>query len=201
MTLKLTALTAAIALCGGIACSSNTGSPVSPSAATVVANEVTADARRSAEPSIVDIASSNPNFSTLVAAVMKAGLVGTLNGTRHYTVFAPTNDAFNAAAVVLNTALNLKLVDGEGNGLGDELVDALPASALAPVLLYHVTNGDRNSTSVLAAGKVQMLDGNTATVANGQIGGAAFSSLLDLRARNGIVHVLNGVMVPPGLLP
>ncbi len=201
MNVKMTALSAVMALFGGVACSSNGGSPVSPSAASVAANDITAEARRSAEPSIVDIATSNPNFSTLVAAVSKAGLVDTLNGTKHYTVFAPTNAAFNAAAVVLNDALKLNLVDGEGDGLGDELVDALPASALAPVLLYHVTNGDRNSTSVLASGKVQMLDGNTATVAGGRIGGAPFGGLLNVRARNGIVHVLDGVMVPPGLLP
>ncbi|TNF61130.1 MAG: hypothetical protein EP306_07365, partial [Burkholderiales bacterium] len=93
---------------------------------------------------IVEIASANPDFSTLVAAVVKADLAGALSGSDLLTVFAPTNAAFDAAAQAIG------LADGPA------LVDALPADALASVLLYHVVAG-RNLSSSLTAGDLDTL--------------------------------------------
>jgi transforming growth factor-beta-induced protein len=146
---------------------------------------------RSSLPSIAGIAVANPDFSTLVAALQKAGLVETFDGARHYTVFAPTNAAFDAAAAAL----------GIGGG-GAGLVAALDSATLTSVLTYHVTRGDRNSTSVLAAGRLKMLDGNTTaiTVSGGaaKIDNASIVAV-DIRASNGIVHVIDGVLLPPSL--
>jgi uncharacterized surface protein with fasciclin (FAS1) repeats len=175
-------------LVGGAAC---TGS----SAAFTAPSPVGAPAALDARPSlgtIVDIATGNPNFSTLVAALDRAGLVATFQGSRHYTVFAPTNAAFDAAAAAL--------VGPGATGL--DLVNGLPIEALAAVLSYHVTRGDRNATSVVSAGSVVMLDKNAATISVAN-GGAKIDNAnivtTDLRASNGIVHVIDAVLLPPSL--
>ena len=191
MAVKSIVLMGVAALLTSVACSSNPASPVSPSATAATTSEGAMEARRSAEPSIAEIAVSG-GFSTLVAALDKAGLVGTFNGNKHFTVFAPTNAAFTDAAVMLQ----IPDVAAPSGVDGLDLVAALSPDELAAVLLYHVTNGDRNSTSVLAAGKLVMLDGNQATVSAGRIDNATITAV-DVRARNGIVHVIDAVILPP----
>jgi len=135
--------------------------------------------------SIVEIAAGNPDFTTLVAAVQAAGVVDTLNGNRHFTVFAPTNDAF--ADIGLN-ATN---------------IDEVPTDALTDILLYHVTPGNRTSKSVLSAPRIKMT--NSGVVHPALIGGvaqieAANSTATivapDIKARNGVVHVIDAVLLP-----
>jgi transforming growth factor-beta-induced protein len=159
--------------------------PTSPSAAAGPDSATS----RAFDPTIAAIAAANPAFSTLVAALVKANLVDTFNGRQHFTVFAPTNDAFDALAAAF------------GQPSGAALVDALDVATLTSVLTYHVTRGDRNATSVLAAGSLRMLDGNIAEVST--VGGPSIAGApivrTDIRASNGIVHVLGGVMVPPSL--
>ena len=191
MAVKSIVLMGVAALLTSVACSSSPASPVSPSATAATTSEGAMEARRSAEPSIAEIAVSG-GFSTLVAALDKAGLVGTFNGNKHFTVFAPTNAAFTDAAVMLQ----IPDVAAPSGVDGLDLVAALSPDELAAVLLYHVTNGDRNSTSVLAAGKLVMLDGNQATVSAGRIDNATITAV-DVRARNGIVHVIDAVILPP----
>jgi uncharacterized surface protein with fasciclin (FAS1) repeats len=147
---------------------------------------------RAALPTIAGTAvAAAPEFTTLVAALSKAGLVETFNGTQQYTVFAPTNQAFDDAAVALF---------GPGN-TGTDLVNALSVEQLTQVLVYHVAQGDRRAQGVISSGQVKMLDGNFApiTSANGKyyIAGAEILST-DLVASNGIIHVIGFVMVPPG---
>ncbi len=135
---------------------------------------------RSNLPTIVGIATSNPDFSTLVLALQKAGLVSTFNDNRHFTVFAPTNAAFDAAAAQFNLPN------------GPALIAALDVQTLTAILTFHLTRGDRNSTSVVSAGKVRMLDGNTATVtASGGVVKIENATIIatDIRASNGIIHV------------
>ena len=145
---------------------------------------------RAALPTIAGIAVSNKDFSTLVAALSKAGLVDTFSGSQQYTVFAPTNAAFDAAAVALL---------GAGND-GMDLVNALSVEKLTQVLVYHVAQGDRRAQGVISSGQVKMLDGNVAqiTSANGKyyIAGAEILDT-DIVASNGIIHVIGFVMVPP----
>jgi uncharacterized surface protein with fasciclin (FAS1) repeats len=164
---------------------SDSSSPAAPSALE------NADASgRPSLPTIAGIASADANFSTLVQALSKAGLVATFDGTRQYTVFAPTNAAFDAAAAAF------------GYGDGPALVSALDIGALTSILTYHATLGDRNATSVVASGSVRMLDGNTATIS--QAGGAvkidnATIVATDIRASNGLIHVIDAVLLPPSL--
>lgn len=154
-----------------------------------------APAARADKPgdSIVDIASGNPNFSTLVAAVDKAGLVGALDGNRMFTVFAPTNAAFDAAA---------KAVLEDPAATGMDLVNALSAEALAPILLYHVAPGERFSGDVLGAERIRTLskgflfvDGTT-LIGNNSSAGLIAPDLIDIDASNGVIHAIDFVLLP-----
>lgn len=137
---------------------------------------------------IVEIAASNPDFSTLVAAVVKADLVDALDGPKRVTVFAPTNAAFDALAAQL----------GFADGMA--LVNALSAEELTPILLYHVTNGNRAANTLRPPATVRMLSGDTAEVmATGPgmrtIDGQPILAT-NIRASNGFIHVIGGVMLP-----
>jgi len=173
---------------------------MSPAAPTSVASDSaissgSAEAKggRAALPTIAEAAMANPAFSTLVAALKKAGLVDTFDGSRQYTVFAPTNEAFDDAAAALL---------GPGK-TGMDLVEALPADRLTQVLVYHVAQGDRRAQGVISSGQVKMLDGNFAPVtsADGKFYIAGVEILAtDIIVRNGVIHVLGFVMLPPGFL-
>jgi uncharacterized surface protein with fasciclin (FAS1) repeats len=173
---------------------SDTMSPAAPSPAASVTEEarggIPNENSRAALPTIAAIAVGNADFSTLVAALSKAGLVETFSGKQQFTVFAPTNAAFDAAAEALL---------GPGN-TGLDLINALDVETLTAILKYHVTQGDRNAQAVLSSGQVRMLDGNVAqvTIQDGSafIAGAPIV-LTDVLASNGIVHVIGAVMLPP----
>ncbi len=66
------------------------------------------------------------------------------------------------------------------------------------ILAFHVTPGDRRAESVLSAGQLRMLDGNWATISGGAIEGATISDV-DTEARNGIVHQIEAVILPPSV--
>jgi len=182
------ALMAGVSLLGATACNSTPGY-TAPSAT----GGASATEGRSSDPTIAGLAASSPDFSSLVAALSKAGLVETFDGDRHFTVFAPTNTAFdNAAKALLNDA----------TATGADLVAALDVDTLTAVLTYHVTLGDRNSKSVLAAGTLRMLDDNWTTIrVTGGVATIDDAEIVqtDLRASNGIVHVIDAVMLPPSL--
>lgn len=156
----------------------------------VVAVAISAPWKTEAAPpgnqTIVEIAVADPdNFSTLVAAVQRAGLVDTLNGRRHFTVFAPTDDAF--AEIGLNA----------GN------IDTVPIPVLKNILLYHVTDGDRNSQSVIPAERVRMANGEFVfpqlTPGGAIIEGANSTATIiipDVNASNGVIHVIDTVLLP-----
>jgi len=147
-----------------------------------------ADEARSKLPSITDIAETAEGFGILYAALQAAGLDDTFDGTRHYTVFAPTDEAFADLLGTLGLTAEQLLAD---------------TALLNTVLSYHVTRGDRYSGSVLAAGALKMLDGNLASVSVTQAGAMiedAVITTVDIKASNGVVHVINKVITPPGLL-
>lgn len=132
---------------------------------------------------IVDIAAGNEDFSTLVAALQAAGLADTLNSEGPFTVFAPTNAAFEA------------LPEGTVEAL---LAD--PAGDLTQILLYHVVPG-----RVMAA---DLSDGLTATTVNGAdvtftiaddtaMVNDANIVTTDIEASNGVIHVIDAVILPP----
>lgn len=140
---------------------------------------------------IVEIAAGNSDFSTLVYAVQKAGLVDTLNGNRNFTVFAPTNAAFDAAAAA---------VLGPG-ATGRQLVDALDVPTLTNILLYHVSPGERFSPDVLSAERIRTMN-KSFTFVNGTtiVGNNSSANLVvpfvDIDASNGVIHVIDFVLLP-----
>jgi uncharacterized surface protein with fasciclin (FAS1) repeats len=140
-------------------------------------------------------------FDILQTAVIKAGLVDALNGTDKYTVFAPTDAAFvSTFSGLLGTSLTeQEVIDFiNGGGVGD--------GALAGILLYHVEPGRHFSNSVLPkkAGQVKIIDtlnGSTFTVnSSGAIstssGGSATVVAANIPAANGVIHVIDAVLLP-----
>ena len=135
----------------------------------------------SAEGTIVDIAKASDDFNVLVAAVGEAGLVDALGGNKQLTVFAPTDQAFEDLA----------------EELGVELGDLLELENLADILLYHVTNGRRYSQSVVNAPRLRMLNGGTVSVDGTDLNGDQADIVgTDIEASNGVVHVIDGVLLP-----
>ena len=142
------------------------------------------------EQTIVDIAVGNADFSILVDALSKAGLVDALNGTGSFTVFAPTNAAFQN----LFTALGV-------TGIED-----LSAEVLTPILLYHVIGSEVKSTQ-LSNGYVETLSAFTpgdhaikllVDLESGvQINGMSNVTSADIMASNGVIHIIDEVLLPP----
>jgi len=189
--MKLRALTIA-AVAGSLvlaACGEDDNSAVETTAAaaetTAAATETTAGMAE--EPgTIVDVASGNPDFSTLVAAVGAAGLVETLSGEGPFTVFAPTNDAFAALPA----------------GLVDKLLLPENKDVLTQILTYHVVSGAVMAADV-AAGEVPSVEGSAivVTVDGGtvKLNDSATVVATDVMASNGVIHVIDAVILPPGL--
>jgi uncharacterized surface protein with fasciclin (FAS1) repeats len=136
------------------------------------------------DKNIVEIASANPDFSTLVAAVSAAGLAETLSGPGPFTVFAPTNAAFEALPA----------------GTVDTLLKD-PTGDLASILKLHVLSGAVDSKAAIAAagGNVDSLGGKISVALDGEkliVGGATVTTA-DLKASNGIIHVIDAVITTP----
>ena len=196
MTNLLKVLALGVLSFGVISCSSPTASsPVDPSSAagvptslspgnsSVLTTPLPAAGAKPGDKTIVDLVlADDGEFDVLQAAVVRAGLVDALNGTTQHTVFAPTDLAFVTTLGVANEAAAI------------DAVNALTVDALTDILLYHVTNGRRNSTSVLGAPRYQMLNGDTLTRDSLVAAGIATT---DISASNGIVHVINAVLLPP----
>lgn len=135
-------------------------------------------------PTVVEIAQQNALFSTLVLAVIKADLATTLSGAGPFTVFAPTNDAFAALFTTLG-------VTG---------IDALSKAQLTPILLAHVVSGNVQSGS-LVSGTVPTLNTakslNVVVATSGvTIDGSIHVIKADVQGKNGVVHVIDKVIVP-----
>ena len=129
---------------------------------------------------IIDTAMSNPQFSTLVTAIKAAGLVDTLKGAGPFTVFAPTNAAF---AKIPKKKLNAVLAD---------------KALLTKILTYHVVSGKVMSTD-LKAGPVKTVEGSNATIklSPAPMVGNAKIIKADIAASNGVIHVIDTVLMPP----
>lgn len=148
--------------------------------------EETSDGEMAEEPAtVVDIALSSPDFSILVEALTAAGLVETLQGPGPFTVFAPTNDAFAQALTDLNLTKE----------------ELLASPDLASILTYHVVPALVDSAAAVAADgtEVPTVNGDTIAVSvvdgNVMVDGATVTTV-DLKAGNGIVHVIDSVILP-----
>ena len=166
-----------------------------PSGAAAAGNSMVGGAEMFADKPIATNASAAPNLSTLVAAVTQAGLGETLSGPGPFTVFAPTNDAFGKVDKATLDSL---------------MTDAKKAD-LTKVLTYHVVSGKMTAADLAAkiaagGGKATLktveggdltltMEGDKVKVA-GMGGSTAWVSQADVMQSNGVVHVVDGVLLP-----
>lgn len=137
---------------------------------------------------IVAVASAAPDFSTLVAAVQAAGLVETLQGPGPFTVFAPTNDAFAALPA----------------GLVDALLLPENKETLTKILTYHVVAGKVMAADLSDGQVVETVNGESLTVnIDGDMvtltdaaGNTVNVTATDIEGSNGVIHVIDGVLLP-----
>jgi uncharacterized surface protein with fasciclin (FAS1) repeats len=169
-TLAGVALAATLAACGGSSSSSSSATSSMSGAASAPAHS-----------NIVQTAVAAGDFKTLVSLVKKAGLVGALSGRGPLTVFAPTDAAF--AAVPKTTLAEL----GKN-----------PAK-LKAVLLYHVVKGDVTAAQVTKLRSTKTLEGGSVPVhvTSGKVYvGDAQVTKTDVMTSNGVIHVINRVLIP-----
>ena len=133
---------------------------------------------------IVDIASNDERFSTLVTALQAADLVETLQSDGPFTVFAPTNDAFAALP----------------EGTLETLLKPENKEMLQGILLYHVAEGSVMASQVVELDEVMTVYGETVDVEveDGTVMiGDATVVITDIEASNGVIHVIDSVLLPP----
>ena len=184
-TLRLTLAIGALALA---ACSDATAPVATSDDASL--SRAAAAAAKPGTATIVELAQGTSALSTLVFAIgysdanCGTSFAATLSSTDgQYTVFAPTNAAFSTLI----------------GALGESVV--LSCDVLPTVLAFHVTRGRHTSTSVLAHESIRMLSGERAAVEGTTIAGAPLNlGLVNISASNGIVHVVDGVLLPPSIL-
>jgi len=143
---------------------------------------VEATAPEETEMNIVGVASAAGNFSTLVTAIQAAGLEETLSSKGPFTVFAPTDEAF---AALPEGTLDSLLKDKE---------------ALTKVLTYHVASGEYMAADVVEMSSITTLEGSTLPVNTTDGGvkvGDANVTATDIKASNGVIHVIDKVLIPP----
>jgi uncharacterized surface protein with fasciclin (FAS1) repeats len=136
-------------------------------------------------PNVVEVAQSvnaqTGEFSTLIAAIVRAGLVDDLSAAGPFTVFAPTDAAFAAL------------------GLNASNIATVPIPDLTAILLYHVAPGRLAASAVVARNQITMAGGGVTQVRLEN--GAAFINdarilTTDVDASNGVIHIINAVLMP-----
>ncbi|MEO9782637.1 MAG: fasciclin domain-containing protein [Sedimentitalea sp.] len=141
---------------------------------------------KAADMDIVDTAVSNGSFTTLVAAVQAAGLVDTLKGKGPFTVFAPTDEAFAALP----------------EGTVETLLKPENKDQLVQILTYHVVPAKVMSSELAGKrAKVLTVEGERLSVngmGNGVKVGSSKVVAADVGASNGVIHVIDKVLIPEG---
>ncbi|GMV17249.1 MAG: osteoblast specific factor 2-related protein [Polyangiaceae bacterium] len=137
------------------------------------------------QKSIIETAQAAGSFTTLVTAVEAAGLVETLSGPGPFTVFAPTDDAFAKLPA----------------GTVDTLLKPENKQALADILTYHVVSGDVRADTVVTLSSAKTVNGADVSikVMDGSVilNDSVKVVQTDIVATNGVIHVLDAVLLPP----
>lgn len=141
----------------------------------------TPTASAAASKNIVQVAASNPRLSTLVSLVKQAGLAETLSSGK-YTVFAPTNKAFAKVPKATLTALGKD------------------KAKLKSVLLYHVVKGSVPASKVVTLSSAKTVNGKSVKIkvrgGNVFLNGSTKVTKTDIKASNGVVHLIDNVLIP-----
>lgn len=153
---------------------------------TTAAETTTEESAAAAEPeNVVAAAQATPELSTLVEAITAAGLAETLSGPGPYTVFAPTNAAFEALPP----------------GQLDDLLKPANKQQLADILTYHVAEGEVLSSDLEDGQTIPTLQGENLEItvdgSSVRVNGAAVETA-DVQTGNGVVHIIGEVLTPPG---
>ncbi len=169
----------ALAACGG--------APADDTAATTMEDSTTMAMEAPAAPAgdIIETAAAAGSFNTLAAALTAADLVETLKGAGPFTVLAPTDEAF---AKIPEADLQALLANKE---------------ELTKVLMYHVIAGNVPASQVTTMTEATTLEGRTVTISvqNGQVvlNGNSNVTATDVAATNGVIHVIDAVLMPPAM--
>ena len=194
MKIHMLALTSAAAL--ALAACADGAEEATPAAEDTAMADTTANDMATESGTIVEVAQGNPDFSTLVSAVTSAQLAETLSGTGPYTVFAPTNAAFEKVPQAAR----------------DELMSEAGREDLTGILTYHVVEGNVDAATLTQAIQdageagytINTVNGGTLTammdgenvVLRDAAGNTATVTATDVAASNGVIHVIDTVLMP-----
>ena len=201
LPILIAVLALVVAACGGDSAEDTTTTEAEATttteaeATTTIEADATSTTEAMMEETVLDIAGANEDFSTLAAAVEAAGLQDALSDPEAtLTVFAPTNEAFEAALASLGLTAEELLADTE---------------TLTAILTYHVLGDVVTSSDIVAAGTeeiaVEMLSGEELVVAVADDGTVGFVdqtatvTMADIEASNGVIHVIDAVLLPPSM--
>lgn len=137
-----------------------------------------------AAKTVVELAVEAGQFKTLVAAIKAAGLTDTLSGKGPFTVFAPTDDAFARL----------------GKDTIADLLKPANKARLTSILTYHVVGGQLPAAKVLAQASLKTLQGAEVAIAVGKDGATVAGARIvktDILGKNGVIHVIDSVLLPP----
>lgn len=193
---KFTIALASAASLAIVACAEEPADTAAMDEAALADQTVNDDAMTGETRNIVEVAQNNPDFSTLVSAVTTAELGETLSGDGPYTVFAPTNAAFEKIPQATR----------------DELMSEAGREDLTGILTYHVVEGETTAAALAAAIGAAGADGYELTTVNGATltatmdgdnvvltdaaGNTATVTATDVDASNGVVHAIDTVLMP-----
>jgi uncharacterized surface protein with fasciclin (FAS1) repeats len=179
---------AAVLLIGTTACSDMMMNGSTMSQGAMASNPMVGGAAMYASKTIVENASNSKDHTTLVAAVKAAGLVDTLSGPGPFTVFAPTNEAFDKLPA----------------GTVATLVKPENKATLTKILTYHVVSGTMTAANLTDGKVLTTVQGEELTVHNrgGVVtltdakGGMSKVTIADVMQSNGVIHVVDTVLMP-----
>lgn len=171
--------------CGGSSSTSNTAADGAAQPTTTVAAATGGDSSgtyKADKGTVAQVALATPGFTSLVAAVLAAGLLTTLSGDGPFTVFAPTDAAF--------AKLPKQLVD--------KLFLPKNSAVLAKILTYHVVPGKLMKSDL--TGSIATVEGQKVAFSGGgsKVNDSTIATA-DVLADNGVIHVIDSVLVPPDL--
>ena len=180
MKLRLIALLAVVALaaaaCGDSSSETTTADTAAPSTEAPATTDAMADL-----PDIVDTAVAAGDFTTLATALEAADLIDTLKGEGPFTVFAPTDAAFAALP----------------EGTLEALLADIPT--LTDILLYHVVSGEVKAETVVTLDSATTVQGSDVTITvdgSSVMVNDANVTMTDIQASNGVIHVIDAVLLP-----
>lgn len=148
-----------------------------------------------ADKNIIENAVNSADHTTLVAAVKAAGLVETLSGPGPFTVFAPTNAAFDALPA--GTVATLLKPENKGQLTKILTCHVVGASAMSGAIVQMIAddNGAHKVPTLGGCSHTAKFDGSTVTLTDGQ-GRVANVTIADVRQSNGVIHVIDSVLLP-----